>query len=501
MPHQVRERILVTSLLAISLLTPGNITNAAAVHSRGTASRMSRKFAANGPTKPVRLKPSQFLGAITVSFDLLPTSMSFDLPWHYCTVSENGIKFASFAAETYDPRNWNKTGAGASFEPGMDEEGRYVRAWVEHDSAARIVVRVQYALNNEAYDIAHSDLHTGSPYKGGCGDWGEEWYYIYPDGTYVRHMKIHTGLAAMSLPFGFNREPPMVVHEFMENIVIGPAGHNPEDDIEMNAVTLYKMYGKHTGTVYSNGIMQTFSFVPKYPDDYGDFRDANIMLINSKSLYKPFTIGLPYGVRIQPYLREDDEEGIFQTWRGYEEPSIGYITPLGHVLNYWHYRRNDTTLEQVYLHGVTNQTNPQKDLLKLAWSWIVAPELQKAGVKRDYLKFTYDPAQKAYIVPRRESGPEKIDFELMAIYDDAYLQGTMWLVNPVIIVKNWNKSNVGISLKVDGSTLAQGSDFRVGYEKTATGKDLVLWTNKTYDLSAANDNLIAVSIIPNSVGN
>lgn len=80
------------------------------------------EFAATGPVKETRLSPDKFLGAVRVTFDLLPTTMSFDLPWHYCAVSENGLKFANFAAETYDPRRWGATGADASFEAGMDKD-------------------------------------------------------------------------------------------------------------------------------------------------------------------------------------------------------------------------------------------------------------------------------------------------------------------------------------------------------------------------------------------
>ena len=82
------------------------------------------EFAATGPVKETKLEPAQFLGAVKVTFDLLPTTMSFDLPWHFCTVSENGLKFAHFAAETYDPpsgtaparmlrsrRGWTRRGA------------------------------------------------------------------------------------------------------------------------------------------------------------------------------------------------------------------------------------------------------------------------------------------------------------------------------------------------------------------------------------------------------
>jgi hypothetical protein len=189
------------------------------------------EFAATGPARETKLEPGKFLGAVKVTFALLPTTMSFDLPWHFCAVSENGLKFAHFAAETYDPREWDGTGADASFEPGMDQEGRYARVWIEHQSVARIVVRVRYALNNSKYEIAHDDLKTDSPYNDGKGDWGEEWFDIYPDGTYLRHMKIHTALAAMSQPFGLFREPPNGVHEFMELVVIGPRDHVPTDDI------------------------------------------------------------------------------------------------------------------------------------------------------------------------------------------------------------------------------------------------------------------------------
>lgn len=39
------------------------------------------EFAATGPAKETKLKPAQFPGAAKVTFDLLPTTMSFDLPW------------------------------------------------------------------------------------------------------------------------------------------------------------------------------------------------------------------------------------------------------------------------------------------------------------------------------------------------------------------------------------------------------------------------------------
>ena len=379
-------------------------------------------------------------------------------------VAENGIKVSYFAAETYDPRNFGGTGGAASFEPGMDRQGRYVRAWIEHQSDARIVVRIRYALANNLYDIAHPDIPSGSPY--GKGDWADEWFYIYPDGTYIRHMRIYTGLAPMSLPFGFDRVPPKAVYEFMESVVRGQPGHKPTDDIDIEALTLIRLFGSHSEVVIPEGISTKISYKP-YPEGFGEFRDASIMLINLKAKYKPFTIGMPYGVRVQPYMPEGPLPHVFQTW-GYS-PERGYTAALGHMLNYWHYRRTDNTLEQVYLHGMTNAKDPVKELVPLAWSWIAAPRLQMDGLEPDYMKFIYDPAQKAYIVPRKGRGPIELKFSL----EKPEVEAPMSIINPTFIVKDWDTP--GVELKVDGKLIKVGKDFRIGYEETPTGTDLVLW--------------------------
>jgi hypothetical protein len=474
------------------------------------ATAQSPRFAAIGPEKETRFSNEQLLGAVRVTFDLQPTSMSFDLPWHFCAVSENGIKFAHFAAETYDPRNWDGTGADASFEAGMDEQAKYARVWIEHQSAARIVVRVRYALTNSKLQIAHDDLPTGSPYNDGKGDWGEERFTIYPDGVYVRHMTIHTALAAASQPFGFYREPPNVVHEFMETVVIGPKGHQPTDDIETSpTLTLFKMFGNQPGKVYAEGLSQDidYAFPEGPPADFGEFRDANIMLVHSKSQYKPYTIGLPYGVSVAPYGWEDNRDFPFTTWTGYSEPSVEYVSALGHMVNWWHYRRTESKIEQVYLHGLTDSDTPEAELLPLAWSWITPPELQLPNEKLSpngstgkYHLFTYDQTQRAYVVPRESIGPERIDLSLVAIYDDQHLDGTMWVVNPAIVIPNWNDDDPSIDLKIDDEPLLQDQDYRVGLEKSGTGTNLVLWINRIFDLSSSEDHRIGLTLSKANAG-
>ena len=417
-------------------------------------------FGAEGPTEPVRLPPKSKV-SVTVTFDLIPTTMSFNLPSFPSMVTENGISYSNFWAETYDPRNWHYGGGLASFEPLMDRANRYNRMWIEHQSDARIVVRVRGALCNSEEGIARDDFPSGSPY--GPGEWVDEWFYIYPDGTHVRHVRVYTAMACRSRPFGFDREPPAVVHEFMEAAVTAKPGLLPTDVLDIEALTLIKMVGAHCETLIPGGQVGTISYKPYPEEGFGDLRDANIMVVNTKSKYKPFTIALPYGVRIQPYMPEDELPHVFQTW--------GNVSALGHILNFWHYRRTDNTLEQIYLQGMTAAEEPAEELVPLAMSWIVPPRLIMEGVKPNYNVDTYDPAQKAYVVKCPTAGPDEIEFELDA--SDDFDGVTQPIVNPAILLKDWGDADV--ALKVDGKRIERGSDFRVGYETTHTGKDLVIW--------------------------
>ena len=420
------------------------------------------EFQATGPTEPVQLAPRQN-GVVRVSFDLLPTTMSFDLPSFPCLVTENGIKYSNFWAETYDPRQWRGEGGLASFEPLMDRKNRYARMWIEHKSNARIVVRVRGALCNAEGDIAHTDFPSKSPY--GPGDWVDEWYTIYPDGVHARHVKVYTGLAPRSRPFGIAHDPPKVNHEFQEAAVIGKEGTLPTDNIETEALTLVRLNRGHPSDWVAEGISGTISYKP-YPTDFGDLRDANIMLVNLKSEYKPFTIGMPYGVRVSPYMSRDPLPHVFQTW--------GNTSALAHMINYWHHRRTDNTLEQIYLQGMTNAEEPVEYLVDLAWSWIADPVLYMKGESRDYsYDLRYDHAQRAYIIPREGRGPTKLEFALEENADIVDFGAESWIFNPCFVVKDWGET--GAKLKVNGKAVQPGTGFRVGHEKNNTGTDLVLW--------------------------
>ena len=98
------------------------------------------------------------------------------------------------------------------------------------------------------------------------------------------------------------------------------------------------------------------------------------------------------------------------------------------------------------------------------------------GLEYDYDTFTYDQAQKAYVL--KSDGKEKeIEFELDV--DDEFAGIGQTLRNPAIVIKDWGTSSV--ELKVDGKSVKAGKDVRIGYEQTHTGSDLVLWLKAESD--------------------
>jgi len=422
------------------------------------------RFYAKGPSSPVKMKPHQ-QGVVEVQFDLLPTSIRFNAPAYPCMVTENDIQYCNGFAETYDPIQ-SPDNPMASFETAFDDFNKYCRMWIESQNDARIVVRVRGALvADEEKRIAHKDIPSGSPH--GEGDWVDEWYYIYPDGVHTRHVKIYTGLASCSLPFGFDREPPRVIHEFMEAMVLGKKGRTPTEDIENDAITLIKTVGEYSEDIIAEGMTRTFSFTP-YPRDFGQFSGANILVVNLKSRYKPFTIAMPYGIRTQPYKPDDPSINGFQVWG--DPPRTRYTVPFGHMVNYAHYRKTEKTIEQVYLSGMIDSEDPRKELVTLAWSWIVPPKVTMQREHPSYRIQYYDPAQKAYVLDWKQDQKE-LEFELIA--DPDYYGVVSTIVNPVFLVRGWGKAPV--QLEIDEERIEPSEKFHIGYEATDSGTNLIVW--------------------------
>ena len=460
------------ALIAIILLAmPCFITYSCGSGADDSASSVTEMvFKATGNTDPEHRPPERKRGEVVVTFDLLPTHMSFNLPSFPCLVTENGISFYNGWTETYD----SKVGGG-SFEPLMDFRNAYNRMWIESQNDARIVVRWRGALCNTDEIIAHLEAPSGSPY--GEGDWMDEWYYIYPDGMHVRKSRIYTYYAPVSKPFGWDREPPNYVHEFQEMLFFGEPGHLPEDDIQTEALTLIRMNGENTTISYDP---YPIHFEPEEDELYasfGEFWNANIFVVNTKSEYHPFTIGREEGVSISPYAPERDPlPGIFQSWPQEPDREEGYDgSALGHILNRVHYQKTENTLTQIYLSGWTNSSAPDTILAPLARSWLHAPEINMIS-KAPSSVYGYDPSQRTYLLENGNSS-RGIEFEVAASEESP-------AVNPVFLINNWD--DLEVDLELNGSVAEPGSGFRYGHYNLVTMEDghewkdvLVVWVPVT----------------------
>ena len=89
---------------------------------------------------------------------------------------------------------------------------------------------------------------------------------------------------------------------------------------------------------------------------------------------------------------------------------------------------------------------------------------------------------------------------MIAVYDDAAREGTMWLVNPVFVLPNWNDPGIGVDVARDGRTRDEGTDYLVVYELTEVGTNLVVWVRQEIDANTANAHLVGVTFTPRPQG-
>jgi len=405
------------------------------------------EFMATGNTDPEHRAENGKRGEVVVTFDLLPTRMSFCLPSFPCLVTENNIHYYNGWTETYD-----EAAGDGSCEPLMDWDNVYNRMWIESQNDARIVVRWRGALTSSDGIIAHKDAPQVAPY--GPGDWVDESYIIYPDGVHVRHSKIYTYYAPTSQPFGWDRDPPNYIFEFQEMLFLGSDSHMPEDDIQTNALTLVKMNGDNTTVSYDP---YPIHFDPDEEDLYrsfGDFWNANMFVVNTKSEYHPFTIGRTEGVSISPYAPERKRrKHTFQSWPQEPDPDEGYHgVALGHIIHRTLYNKTETTISQIYLSGFTNSPEPHKVVAPLARSWLQAPELAliDSGSGKNH---GYDAAQRAYLL-EIDRNADFLEFDLGGSEESP-------IINPAFLVRNWGAGDV--LLELDDKAVEKGAGFRIGH--------------------------------------
>jgi hypothetical protein len=384
---------------------------------------------------------------VVVNFDAGAYKMVF---WHGTSynmnlVTENGKWVGDQSAE--------KSGGGTigCCEHMSDKQCRYAHVRVIENTDARVVVHWRYALCDVNYKIAR---------KNDASDWGywaDEYYYIYPDGVAVRHCQVHG--------------PPRC--SITEPAALNNAGEKPEDNLDLEAVTMANM----------NGETRTYNWDPWPRKDGhgGDFDNAlpnaNICVVNFKSQTKPFYIYEP-GTGIGPYgggtVEVREAYSHFPAWNHWptsQAPSDGHypvvpdsITSSAVTSPEVKMTRKGNAIEGRFIMGLTDQ--PAAELAPLARSWLQPPALKFSSPGFSSLGYSRD--ERAYLLARESGAAEgtPLLLELSATKESP-------LANPALVIRNWGDGNPELNL--NGQPVKRGRDFRFGFRQTLEGTDLIVW--------------------------
>jgi hypothetical protein len=391
----------------------------------------SRRFGANFTTLKYyeewdNLWPVGPHADVVVQFDRSPVKLMFWRGTRYsaCWVSENGKWMADQSRETggnwflrEGPADQHVTGC---VEHMSDAQCRSSRVSIIENNPARIVVHWRYLQMDVKY--RQVDLKDQS----GFGQWADEYYYIYPDGVAMRKLLPGHG-------------------GWQETIFLNEPGTRPEDNVELEAVTLADMNGNSRSYSWENGF-------PRF-----DLKDAVIQMTNLKSAYRPFII-FREGVRFRVFGGEvRPEYSHFPWWNHWPVAQVASdgrsciaADRASHSSLSWGF-----TDENVAMYGMTDQ--PAGELAMLARSWNSPPGLETGPGA--FTSEGYDYTERVYKLTLLEKN-SKVAFTLLASSGSP-------LYHPAFEIRNWGEGVPG--LYMDGKEIPVGDRFRYGIEYDVEG--------------------------------
>ena len=351
---------------------------------------------------------------IVIRFDELPCNVVYWRGPNYGPgwVTEKNIWMCDQSSEIYHHYG--------CMEHMADKQNRYSHVRLIENTDARVVVHWRYASADILYQFENHRT------------WSDEYHYIYPDGSAIRYVNYYdeeTGWQDVQ----FFAQP----------------GTTPEDQINLQALTVANLDGKTYKMDWSTGIPEN------------KLENASVSVVNFKSDYKVFII-YPDGSEIGAWGEQERATpethfaGPWNHWPVSQMPNDGrYAMRTDRVT---HSALGGAGPEKFAIFGFTNQDVTQ--LLPMARFWNYAPEI-KINAGADAVKYVQ--AQKAYLL--RASG-QKLSMTVQASEKSP-------LTNPCFVISGVKKGQVGLT--VDNEPLSRGKEFRYGFVPTAGGYNLIIW--------------------------
>jgi hypothetical protein len=273
-------------------------------------------------------------------------------------VTENRIWYNDEFNET-----WSEHGC---HEPMSDKRNHFSHVRIIESSPARAVVHWRYALIDNWYRISNVDSLSG------WGDWSDEIYTIYPDGTAIRSQTLHSSKLSSSF-------------EWHEGIIVMGQGQRPEDVLHPEALVMANMKGEEH--IYSwaqdtSAAVENVTYVINKKESWlTELADANIQLVNTRSSLKPFTIINPNDEPRWDFYNDLSRQAIsiFPWWNHWPtafHPSDGRYamdsdrashSSLTHAREWKPYKKTEYSETRLMMVGLTREN--ASGLAGLAKSW------------------------------------------------------------------------------------------------------------------------------------
>ena len=374
---------------------------------------------------------------IVVKFDEMPVQMVFWRGTRFspCWVSENGKWMADQSLETgvwpEELRRRGGLGAVGCCEHMSDSQCRFSHVRIVENTDARVVIHWRYAMVDAAFRFSEYDEVAGQ------GQYGDEFYYVYPDGVSTRDVT------------GWWPEPAHRVDQ--ETIFLSEPGTRPEDNCELEAVSLANLKGES----------KTYSWEKGFPKL--DLETPVIQMVNLKSRFRPLIIVKP-GSTIGAFGGEVRKKfSHFPWWNHWPVARISSdgryaMAPdqAAHSSLSWVSQSSDA-----FLYGMTDKS--PVELLPLAKAWIHPPAIKTTG--SSFSSDGYNQDQRAYLLKRVQPGGN-LEVELAGSSDSP-------VFNPAFVIQGWGEKEA--ILKIDGAEVPRGRDFRYGHRRTLESTDLIVW--------------------------
>jgi Concanavalin A-like lectin/glucanases superfamily len=361
-------------------------------------------------------------------------------------VTENGRWYSDEFVEIYGkPRCPD----GEDCEPMSDKQVRYSHVDILESTPARAVIRWRYALS----EVENQKL-ADAPTPADWGAWADEYWTVYPDAVAVRRQVLWTD------------HPDREGSEFQESIVIIPAGETPEDNINLEALTLANLAGESRSYTWPRAAAAGGLAKPRGPDHFTEPDSPLIQWVNLRSSWKPFEVAGAAPARFEG-INWEPSASSFEWWnhwpvaqiRSSGRPALAADRPshssLSHI--YWPIDHEDAqTLSRILLTGLT--TEQAGALAPRARSWLSPPPARITGPGTAH----YDTAQRAYVIEGvSNSGTTGIEIAAGPEHP---------LVNPAFVVPHWN----GVAhVSVEGAPRDQ--QIKLGYVERLDGRTLIAY--------------------------